>query len=241
VIEEFLKGIELSVFVLTDGNSYKILPAAKDYKRIGVGDTGLNTGGMGAVSPVPFADENFIRKVEERVIIPTINGLKKEGIAYKGFIFIGLMNVNGDPQVIEYNVRMGDPETEVVLPRIKSDLLDLFEGVANGNLEEKTFEVDPRFATTIMLVAGGYPGEYKKGDLMTGMDTIDGSLIFHAGTTHSPSGEVMTNGGRVMALTSFGTTMKEALKSSFESAERIKYAGKYYRADIGKDLEVYYK
>jgi phosphoribosylamine--glycine ligase len=239
VIEEFLKGIELSVFVLTDGNSYKILPAAKDYKRIGVGDTGLNTGGMGAISPVPFADDSFIKKVEERVIIPTINGLKKEGIIYKGFIFIGLMNVNGDPQVIEYNVRMGDPETEVVLPRIQSDLLDLFEGVANGNLQEKTFEVDPRFAATVMMVAGGYPEEYKKGDVITGLNEVKDSIAFHAGTTQSDLG-VLTNGGRVMALTSFGNTMKEALKKSFENAERIKYEGKYYRSDIGKDLEVYY-
>jgi len=241
VIEEFLKGIELSVFVLTDGNSYKILPAAKDYKRIGVGDTGLNTGGMGAISPVPFADDTFIKKVEERVIIPTINGLKKEGITYKGFIFIGLMNVNGDPQVIEYNVRMGDPETEVVLPRIKSDLLDLFEGVANGNLEEKTFEVDSRFATTVMLVAGGYPEEYRKGDVITGTEKVEGSIAFHAGTIHSHSGDVLTNGGRVMAITSFGNTMQEALKNSFANAEKISYAGKYYRSDIGKDLEVYYK
>jgi phosphoribosylamine--glycine ligase len=241
VIEEFLKGIELSVFVLTDGNSYKILPAAKDYKRIGVGDVGLNTGGMGAVSPVPFADEAFIKKVEERVIIPTINGLKKEGIIYKGFIFIGLMNVNGDPQVIEYNVRMGDPETEVVLPRIKSDLLDLFEGVANGNLHEKTFEVDIRFATTVMMVAGGYPEDYKKGDVITGLDGVEGSIAFHAGTVQSQSGQVVTNGGRVMAVTSFGNTMKEALLASFKNAEKIKYEGKYYRSDIGKDLEDYYK
>lgn len=239
VIEEFLKGIELSVFVLTDGNSYKILPAAKDYKRIGIGDTGLNTGGMGAISPVPFANNEFIKKVEERVIIPTINGLKKENILYKGFIFIGLMNVNGDPQVIEYNVRMGDPETEVVLPRIKSDLLDLFEGVANGNLNEKNFELDPRFATTVMLVAGGYPEDYKKGDVMTGFENVEGSLVFHAGTKQEGN-DVVTNGGRVLALTSFGDTMKDALQLSFANAERIQYQGKYYRTDIGKDLESYF-
>ncbi len=240
VIEEFLKGIELSVFVLTDGNSYKILPAAKDYKRIGVGDVGLNTGGMGAISPVPFANEEFIKKVEERVIIPTINGLKKEGIVYKGFIFIGLMNCNGDPQVIEYNVRMGDPETEVVLPRIKSDLLDLFEGVGNGNLHEKSFEVDTRFATTVMLVAGGYPEEYRKGDVMTGFENVKDSIAFHAGTKQE-EGKVVTNGGRVIAITSFGETMKEALQKSFANAEQIKYEGKYYRSDIGKDLEVYFR
>lgn len=240
VIEEFLKGIELSVFVLTDGNSYKILPAAKDYKRIGEGDKGLNTGGMGAISPVPFADEAFIKKVEELVIIPTINGLKKEGIVYKGFIFIGLMNNNGNPQVIEYNVRMGDPETESVIPRIKSDLLDLFEGVANGNLNEKTFEVDERFATTVMMVAGGYPEEYDKGDVMTGLELVEGSIAFHAGTKQDGN-TVVTNGGRVIAITSYGTTMQEALKKSFDNAERIQYKGKYYRKDIGKDLEVYYK
>ncbi len=240
VIEEFLKGIELSVFVLTDGNSYKILPAAKDYKRIGEGDKGLNTGGMGAISPVPFADDAFIKKVEERVIIPTINGLKKEGIVYKGFIFIGLMNNNGNPQVIEYNVRMGDPETESVIPRIKSDLLDLFEGVANGNLNEKTFEVDERFVTTVMLVAGGYPEEYDKGDVMTGFELVEGSMAFHAGTKQDGN-NVVTNGGRVIAITSFGNTMEEALKKSFANAERIQYKGKYYRKDIGKDLEVYYK
>ena len=240
VIEEFLKGIELSVFVLTDGNSYKILPSAKDYKRIGEGDKGLNTGGMGAISPVPFADEAFIKKVEERVIIPTINGLKKEGIVYKGFIFIGLMNNNGDPQVIEYNVRMGDPETEAVIPRIKSDLLDLFEGVANGNLQDKTFEVDERFATTIMMVAGGYPEAYEKGDIVSGLELVEGSIAFHAGTKQDGN-NIVTNGGRVIAITSFGNTMEEALKKSFVNAERIQYKNKYYRRDIGKDLEVYYK
>ena len=238
VIEEFLKGIELSVFVLTDGTSYKILPSAKDYKRIGEGDTGLNTGGMGAVSPVPFADADFLKKVEERVIIPTMNGLKKEGIVYKGFIFIGLMNVNGDPQVIEYNVRMGDPETETVIPRIKSDLLDLFEGVANGNLNEKTFEVDSRFAATVMLVAGGYPAEYQKGDVMTGFDKVEGSFAFHAGTKQNRN-DIVTNGGRVIAITSYGNTMEEALQQSFTNAEKIQYKNKYYRKDIGNDLKGY--
>ena len=236
VIEEFLKGIELSVFVLTDGNSYKILPAAKDYKRIGEGDTGLNTGGMGAVSPVPFADDAFIKKVEDRVIIPTINGLKKEGIPYKGFIFIGLMNDQGNPYVIEYNVRMGDPETEVVIPRIKSDLFELFSGVAQGNLHEKAIELDNRFATTVMMVAGGYPEEYKKGDVITGLEKIKNSLVFHAGTTLKNEA-LVTNGGRVMAITSFGTTMNEALALAFENALHVQYKDKYYRKDIGQDLK----
>ena len=250
VIEEFLKGIELSVFVLTDGNSYKILPAAKDYKRIGEGDIGLNTGGMGAISPVPFADDEFIKKVEERVIKPTINGLKQEGITYKGFIFIGLMNVNGSPYVIEYNVRMGDPETEVVIPRIQSDLLDLFDGVARGNLNEKNFTIDHRFATTVMLVAGGYPQEYKKGDTITGLEKVQDSIVFHVGTTNlntkdselrTPNSELITtNGGRVMAITSYGNTMNEALAKSFTNAEKIAYNGKYYRRDIGKDLQGYF-
>lgn len=240
VIEEFLKGIELSVFVLTDGNSYKILPSAKDYKRIGEGDTGLNTGGMGAVSPVPFADAAFIKKVEERVIIPTINGLKKEGIPYKGFIFIGLMNDNGNPHVVEYNCRMGDPETEVVIPLIKSDLFDLFDGVAKGNLNEKTFEVDTNYATTVMLVSGGYPGDYENGKIINELDKVTDSIAFHAGTKLE-NNKVFTNGGRVIAVTSFGKTMEEALKKSFANAERITYENKYYRKDIGKDLQQFFK
>lgn len=235
VIEEFLKGIELSVFVLTDGNSYKILPSAKDYKRIGEGDKGLNTGGMGAISPVPFATNDFIKKVENQVVIPTINGLKKEGINYKGFIFIGLMNDNGKPSVVEYNVRMGDPETEVVIPRIKSDLLDLFEGVANQTLHEKSFEVDERTATTVMLVSGGYPEDYEKGKIMTGFDLVENSIAFHAGTKQEGE-NIVTNGGRVIAITSFGTDIKDALKKSFANAEKINYDKKYYRKDIGFDL-----
>lgn len=235
VIEEFLKGIELSVFVLTDGNSYKILPSAKDYKRIGEGDKGLNTGGMGAISPVPFATADFIKKVEEQVVIPTINGLKKEGINYKGFIFIGLMNDNGNPSVVEYNVRMGDPETEVVIPRIKSDLLDLFEGVANQTLHEKSFEVDNRTATTVMLVSGGYPEDYEKGKVMTGFEQVENSLAFHAGTKQDGE-NIVTSGGRVLAITSFGTDIKDALKKSFANAEKINYDKKYYRRDIGFDL-----
>jgi phosphoribosylamine--glycine ligase len=237
VIEEFLHGIELSVFVLSDGLSYKVLPSAKDYKRIGVGDTGLNTGGMGAVSPVPFADAAFLSKVEERIIKPTIEGLKKDGIPYKGFIFIGLMNCGGEPYVIEYNCRMGDPETEVVLPRIQSDLLDLFEGVATQTLAERDYVTDPKTAVVVMLVAGGYPGEYKKGDTITGFGEVSGSLVFHAGTTEL-NGKVVTNGGRVIAVTTLGASMKEAAKCSFENAEKIVYEGRYYRNDIGKDLEL---
>ncbi len=235
VIEEFLHGIELSVFVLTDGESYKILPSAKDYKRIGEGDVGLNTGGMGAISPVPFADEAFINKVEEQVVKPTIAGLKADGIDYKGFIFIGLMNDNGNPSVVEYNVRMGDPETEVVIPRIKSDLLDLFEGVANQTLGEKTFEVDERTATTVMLVSGGYPEGYEKGKIMTGFEAIENSIPFHAGTKQDGS-NVITSGGRVLALTSFGADIKEALSHSFANAEKITFEKKNYRTDIGFDL-----
>jgi len=235
VIEEFLHGIELSVFVLTDGESYKILPSAKDYKRIGEGDKGLNTGGMGAISPVPFADQAFLNKVEAQVVKPTIAGLKADGIDYKGFIFIGLMNDNGNPSVVEYNVRMGDPETEVVIPRIKSDLLDLFEGVAKQTLHEKTFEVDERTATTVMLVSGGYPEAYEKGKVMTGFDAIENGIAFHAGTKQDGE-HVVTSGGRVLALTSFGTTIQEALKHSFKNAENIQFEKKNYRKDIGFDL-----
>ena len=235
VIEEFLFGIELSVFVLTDGKSYKILPAAKDYKRIGEGDTGLNTGGMGAVSPVPFADEKFIKKVEDKIIIPTINGLIKDGIDYSGFIFIGLMNCNGEPSVIEYNCRMGDPETEVVIPRIKSDLLDLLNGVANKNLNTKHYETINEIATTVVLVSGGYPGEYKKDKLIQGFDNNNDSLIFHSGTK-LVNDKVYTNGGRVFAVTSFGNTIKDAVNKSFDCANKINYEGKNFRRDIGQDL-----
>ncbi|MGB2138009.1 MAG: phosphoribosylamine--glycine ligase [Flavobacteriales bacterium] len=236
VIEEFLDGIELSVFVLTDGNNYKILPSAKDYKRIGEGDTGLNTGGMGAISPVPFADKFFIERVEDRIIKPTIKGLQKEEIEYKGFIFIGLMNVNGDPKVIEYNVRMGDPETEVVIPRIKSDLLNLFKGISNGTFGEQDFYVDEDVATTVMLVSGGYPESYEKGKGISGLEEVENSIVFHAGTRKEED-KVLTNGGRVMAITSFGRTIEEALSKSFDNAEKVKFDGKYYRKDIGFDLK----
>ncbi|TXD57130.1 phosphoribosylamine--glycine ligase [Polaribacter sp. IC066] len=235
VIEEFLKGIELSVFVLTDGKSYKILPSAKDYKRIGEGDTGLNTGGMGAISPVPFADDAFLNKVEELVVKPTIAGLQKDGIDYKGFIFIGLMNDNGNPSVVEYNVRMGDPETEVVLPRIASDLFELFEGVANQTLHLKTFSVINKTATTVVLVSGGYPEAYKKNKEITGFETVDESIVYHAGTANKDH-KVVTSGGRVMAVTSLGSTIEEALEKTYRSIDKIHFDGMNYRKDIGFDL-----
>jgi phosphoribosylamine--glycine ligase len=235
VIEEFLKGIELSVFVLTDGKSYKILPSAKDYKRIGEGDTGLNTGGMGAISPVPFADKAFLDKVEELVVKPTIKGLQKDGIDYRGFIFIGLMNNNGNPSVVEYNVRMGDPETEVVLPRIDSDLFDLFEGVANQTLHEKSFSVSDKIATTVMLVSGGYPEAYQKNKEITGFENVRESIVYHAGTTIK-NDKVITSGGRVMAITSFGDTIQDALTKSYNSIDKINFEHMNYRKDIGFDL-----
>jgi phosphoribosylamine--glycine ligase len=243
VIEEFLSGIECSVFVLTDGKNYKILPEAKDYKRIGEHDTGLNTGGMGSVSPVPFADKEFMQKVEDRIIRPTVEGLAEEGIDYKGFIFFGLIRVDrdyscakaGDPMVIEYNVRMGDPETETVMLRIKSDLVDLLEGVAEGNLAEKTIEFDPRSAVCVMLVSGGYPEHYDKGYPITGIKDVDGSIVFHAGTALK-DGSVVTNGGRVIAVSSYGANKAEALQKSFQEAQKIQFTKKYFRSDIGSDL-----
>lgn len=235
VIEEFLKGIEISVFAITDGKDYKILGSAKDYKRIGDGDTGLNTGGMGAVSPVPFADDTFNHKIEERIVRPTIEGFKKDGIDYKGFVFFGLMNIEGDPFVIEYNVRMGDPETEVVVPRLKTDLVELFEATAKGELSASAFGLDDRFCTTVMLVSQGYPGNYEKGKEITGTGNVEGSLVFHAGTKQD-GGKVLTNGGRVIAVSSFGQTIEEGLKLSYKNVEKICFDGKNFRTDIGQDL-----
>jgi phosphoribosylamine--glycine ligase len=235
VIEEFLDGIELSCFVLTDGKNFKILPTAKDYKRIGEADTGLNTGGMGAISPVPFADAALLEKIEQRIVIPTIEGLKKDEIQYKGFVFIGLINVKGEPIVIEYNVRMGDPETEVVIPRLKNDLVELFVAVAKQKLDEIQLEIDARTATTVMVVSGGYPEDYEKGKEISGLDQVDGSIVFHAGTKLE-NGKVLSNGGRVLAVTSYGNDYQEAVKKSYQNIEKLHFDTMYYRKDIGFDL-----
>jgi phosphoribosylamine--glycine ligase len=235
VIEEFLSGIEVSVFIITDGNSYKILPEAKDYKRIGEADTGPNTGGMGAVSPVSFATVGFMERVEERIIIPTIKGLQSEGIDYKGFIFFGLISCHGEPYVIEYNARLGDPETEVVIPRLKSDFVDLLDSVVKGTLNKQKVEIDPRFVTTVMLTSGGYPGSYEKGKVITGIEKTKGSLVFHSGTKLQDY-QMVSNGGRVIAVSSYGSTMKEALALSYKNASLIEFDMKYFRGDIGFDL-----
>lgn len=235
VIEEFLDGIELSCFVLTDGKDYKVLPTAKDYKRIGEGDTGLNTGGMGAVSPVPFATQDFLDKIENQIVRPTVEGLKKDKLPYVGFIFIGLIKVGNDPKVIEYNVRMGDPETEVVLPRLKTDLVEIFDAMANQTLSEVSIDIDERAATTIMLVSGGYPEGYEKGKQITGMEKVSDSIVFHAGAKNE-DGKVVTSGGRVMAITSYGNTYKEAIKKSYQNIENLHFDKMYYRKDIGFDL-----
>ncbi|GGA68344.1 phosphoribosylamine--glycine ligase [Flavobacterium palustre] len=235
VIEEFLDGIELSCFVLTDGKSYKILPTAKDYKRIGEGDTGLNTGGMGAVSPVPYVDAVLMEKIETRIVKPTIAGLQKDGIPYKGFVFIGLINVKNEPLVIEYNVRMGDPETEVVVPRLESDLVELFLAVANEKLDEFELKIDPRSATTVMLVSGGYPEDFEKGKVISGLENVENSIVFHAGTKFD-NGNVVTNGGRVMAITSYGDSFQEALAQSYKNVAEISWENVYFRKDIGFDL-----
>lgn len=235
VIEEFLDGIELSCFVLTDGKTYKILPTAKDYKRIGEGDTGLNTGGMGAVSPVPYVDAVLMEKIESRIVKPTIEGFQKDGIEYKGFVFIGLINVNNEPIVIEYNVRMGDPETEVVVPRLKTDLVELFLAVANEKLDEITLEIDERSATTVMLVSGGYPEDYEKGKVITGLENVTDSIVFHAGTKLE-NNEVLTNGGRVLAITSYGNDFQEAIKKSYQNIDKLHFDKMNFRKDIGNDL-----